>query len=416
MKKKKNEIIKSLSYKMLTEAVTEAVKEEMPEFNKNEGDIAEGLFAIALALYIAYGKIDDKFKAKFTQLQKSVDPSQRFSKQVVAIKMGGDPDHFIVKLTLRLKSVKTTGMSFGKWMQEVPSISKKTNAIFAQLADKEAVKKIMKMRDEILNNTKKEVVEFHVIADGVAGEGSGGKLKGDVKLTIKASEGTEEELKDADLDPVEEIDWSLKSDSKTVSNRGVLKSLSEIAEAWNFSGFKGKMKGYQGAVKKQGLSPKLVRQMFRDFGDELMATDDSPEFTKKAYQFINHNTYGEDKVDIIDVKANKVIEITKDRLDQIRDDKGTLTVEEGTQDNGDPIFYFLNVPEGEKSDYDRDRVFQLRTKIRPGKEYKMMVELGSAVFVPPSEKEPEQQKEHLTTTPLSYNMLTEMIENLMSEE
>ena len=25
------------------------------------------------------------------------------------------------------------------------------------------------MRDEILNNTKKEVVEFHVIADGVAG-------------------------------------------------------------------------------------------------------------------------------------------------------------------------------------------------------------------------------------------------------
>ena len=52
--------------------------------------------------------------------------------------------------------------------------------------------------------------------------GSGGKLKGDVKLTIKASEGTEEELKDADLNPVEEIDWSLKSDSKTVSNRGVL--------------------------------------------------------------------------------------------------------------------------------------------------------------------------------------------------
>ena len=87
-------------------------------------------------------------KQKFTQLQKSVDPSQRFSEQVVAIKMGGDPDHFIVKLTLRLKSVKTTGMSFGKWMQEIPSISKKTNAIFAQLADKEAVsvKKIMMLK------------------------------------------------------------------------------------------------------------------------------------------------------------------------------------------------------------------------------------------------------------------------------
>ena len=55
-------------------------QEEMPEFKKNEGDIAEGLFAIALALYIAYGKIDDKFKAKFTQLQKSVDPSQRFQR------------------------------------------------------------------------------------------------------------------------------------------------------------------------------------------------------------------------------------------------------------------------------------------------------------------------------------------------
>ena len=117
------------------------------------------------------------------------------------------------------------------------------------------------------------------------------------------------------------------------------------------------------------------------------------EFVERAYNFIEASTHGEDMVDIIDIGPSKIKEITKDRLQAIKNDDGILKVVEGTQDNGDPIFYFLNVPKGRDPHPAKDRVFQLRTKLRDPKqkpdgswskpEYKMMVELGSLVFALP---------------------------------
>jgi len=370
--------------------VEQVMDDDLPIFKKNEGDIAEGLFALALALYIADGTIDER---KFNALRAKIDPADTFEELVAEKELGGDPDLFRVKLTLRLKSVKTTGMSFGQYLQDVPTINKKINTLVNQLPEKKAIKEIMAVRDEIINNTKKEVVEFHILADGVAGESSGGVIKSDVELTITVAEGSWKELKTAGLEPHYEVAWSIKSDAKTVANRGVLVGLSELADAWELPVFKSNVEQYWEEIKVSGLNREITARIFREFGDELMKIDMNQEFVERAYNFIEASTHGEDMVDIIDIGPSKIKEITKDRLQAIKNDDGILKVVEGTQDNGDPIFYFLNVPKGRDPHPGKDRVFQLRTKLRDPKqkkdgswsksEYKMMVELGSLVFALP---------------------------------
>ena len=84
----------------------------------NEGDVMEGIFAIGLCLYIAYGKID---KRQLNKLRTKIEPAMfsagKFSVKIVKNlqrqKGKKPPDVFNVNLSVRLKPASVTG-AFGK--------------------------------------------------------------------------------------------------------------------------------------------------------------------------------------------------------------------------------------------------------------------------------------------------------------
>ena len=385
----------------LVEQVMEDTMTQTLQEKLNQGDVVEGIFAIAVALSLAYDNIDP---AEVESLRRKIEPAlyrkerQKFT--IADLSSAETRDRIKVILEIRLKSPKTVSGAFGpeyNTAEDIPAIARKQASLIRQIDQSSALKKIRKFKDEILNNGRRDAVIFTVIADGLEGETSGGTMKGDVLVNIRASESAEGDLGDIVGDDSQEISFSLKSDSKTVANRGVLVGLSELADTWGLPVFKSNVKQYGEDIKVSGLNRELAARIFREFGDELMKIDMNQEFVDRAYDFIVKSTHGEDMVDIVDIGPSKIKEITKDRLKAIKDDDGKLEVVEGKQKNGDPIFYFLNVPKGRPRNPGKDRVFQLRTKLRDPKqkpdgswskpEYKMMVELGSLVFASPDKNQ-----------------------------
>ena len=110
-----------LSLKRLCEVVEGVINEKL-----NEGDVVEGIFAIAVALSLAHDKVDP---AKVEAWRKKVEPAMfRKERQVETIADLSDistKDRIKVVLEIRLKSPKTVGGSFGAeydTVSDVPSI------------------------------------------------------------------------------------------------------------------------------------------------------------------------------------------------------------------------------------------------------------------------------------------------------
>ena len=151
----------------------------------NQGDVVEGIFAIAVALNLAYDEVDP---SAVEALRKKIEPAlYRKQRQVIMIADLSDAktkDRIKVVLEIRLKSEKTVGGAFGAeydTINDIPGIAKKQATLIAQIDNSSALRKIRKFKEEILNNGRRDAVIFTVIADGLEGETSGGSLKGDVK-------------------------------------------------------------------------------------------------------------------------------------------------------------------------------------------------------------------------------------------
>ena len=69
------------------------------------------------------------------------------------------------------------------------SLDRKTKSLIKFIKNTSAQKKIDKFVNDLLKNNTEDEVDLFVLADGIAGESSGGIIKGDVALKITATNG-----------------------------------------------------------------------------------------------------------------------------------------------------------------------------------------------------------------------------------
>ena len=163
----------------------------------NEGDVIEGIFTIALSLYLAYGKVD---KTELNKIRTKIDTKMfstgRFKYSVVENHMRqrgkNPPDFFNVGFEMRLKPESVVG-AFDKEYEvlyksskDIGNINKKIDKLIQATTTANFVKRAAGAVNYFLDNNYGEVVTFMVISDGIAGEASGGELKGDVTLEVHA--------------------------------------------------------------------------------------------------------------------------------------------------------------------------------------------------------------------------------------
>ena len=151
----------------------------------NEGDVIEGIFTIALCLYLAYGKVDKLQLNKIrTQVDTKMFSTGRFKYAVAQNLMRQrprkPPDIFNVNFEMRLKPESVSG-AFDKEFEvlykssrDIGKIGKKIDQLIASFNRADFARKADGAVNYFLDNNVGEVVTFTVIADGIAGESSGG--------------------------------------------------------------------------------------------------------------------------------------------------------------------------------------------------------------------------------------------------
>jgi len=353
----------------------------------NEGDVIEGLFSIGLALYIADGKID---KSKLNKLRSKVEPTMFTTGRVklvvadeVSRKSGNHPpDRFTVVVEMRLKPASVDG-AFGKDFnkiyysksKDIGKIDHKIDQLVKAVGSSAFSSKVRSIVHKFLDNNKREKVVFVVVADGIAGESSGGEIKGDVTLNTYAEIKGKRKLITGGSLP-----FSLKSGSVTVANLSPYKGMLDIAEALKID--------WDGKTKYDRLSKpfsgptemaakfKLIKKMYDELKTEVVKESKKTggagkKFTEHCLDFLGKSIFGEDRASVVDIQENKVKEITPEYFDILKQ-----TVELMIEARGNNLVFV-----DKKS---KQPIFQIRTKLRPppANEAKFYLEVGKGIYSP----------------------------------
>jgi hypothetical protein len=346
----------------------------------NEGDVIEGIFTIGIGLYLADGKID---KTKLNKIRTQIDPKMFITgrakhviaKDVMRSKPGRPPDFFNINLEMRLKN-ESTSMAYGgeyavlyNSSKDVGNIDKKIDQLIAQMQSANFTRRIKGAVDYFLDNNVGEIVTFNVIADGIAGESSGGEVKGDVTLEVYAvKKGSNQKIISGILP------FSIKSESVTVANLSPYKGMLAIADAmgikWDAADKYVRLtKPFKGPVE-QAAKFKMIEELYAELKTEIKkASSNKTKFTKDAMDFFATSTFGNDLSDVVDVQSSGVKEITVEYFEKLKQNV-SLTVEERGLNL---VFVDVNT---------KSPIFQIRTKLRPppANEAKFYLEAGKGVY------------------------------------
>jgi len=345
----------------------------------NEGDVIEGIFTIALCLYLAYGKVDKKELNKIrTKVDTKMFSTGRFKYTVVENHMRqkgkNPPDFFNVYMEMRLKPESVQG-AFDKEYEvlykkssDIGKIDSKINQLIAAFEKASFAMKAKGAVDYFLDNNSGETVTFKVIADGIEGESSGGEVKGDVNLEVYAiKKGTTKKLISGSLP------FSLKSESVTVANLSPYRGMLDIAEAVGIK-WDGKekfirlSKPFVGPIEQKAKF-QLIKQMYDELVDLMITESKKSSFSDKAYDFLDKSIFGSDLADVVDVQTGKVKEITREYFTQLK--KNVKLV---SKLNGNNLVFVDKNTE--------TPIFQIRTKLRPppANEAKFYLEVGKGIY------------------------------------
>lgn len=342
----------------------------------NQGDVIEGIFTIALALYIAHKKIDKNLLNKIrTKIDSKMFGNGRVSYSVaknLARKLGKKPtDYFNVNFEMRLKPESVSG-AFGKEYdvlykssREIPKISNKIDQLIRSINGANFARKVDTAITKFLSNNYGEVIDFTVVADGIAGESSGGNIKGDVTLQIFAKR------KNVNKKILSEsIPFSIKSESVTVANLSPYKGMLDIASGlgieWDAKEKYARLsRPFTGPVE-QRAKDKLIKSMYKELQKQILSVSTSPNFTQTAYDFLEKSIFGEDKAEVIDVTQTKVKEITLEHFKMLRKNTSLFP-----QIRGNNLFFV-----DKKT---KKPIFKIRTKLRVG-ESKFYLEVAPGIY------------------------------------
>ena len=351
----------------------------------NEGDIVEGLFTIALALHLAYGKVDKSALNKIrTQIDTKMFNTGRF-KYTVASKLKrqkgkNPPDLFNVGFEMRLKPQSVQG-AFDKEYEvlyksskDVGNIDMKINQLITSFKSASFAKKADDAVNYFLDHNKSEDVTFTVIADGIAGESSGGELKGDVTLEVYAK------VKNSNKKIISgTLPFSLKSESVTVANLSPYHGMLDFAKAmgidWDAEEIYIRLSEPFNGPIEQKAKFKLITEMYTELKDEIVKKSKDANFTKTAYAFLKKSIFGSDLANVVDVQRSTVKEITVEHFDKLEKTTKLIVKVKGNNLIFEGLYKF------EKFTYNLP-IFQIRTKLRPppANEAKFYLEVGSGIY------------------------------------
>lgn len=351
----------------------------------NEGDIIEGIFTIALSLYIAYGKIEkSKLNHIRTQVETKMFNTGRFKHSVVKNQkrqVGKNiPDFFNVDFEMRLKAESVSG-AFDKDYEilykksnDVGKIDKKIDQLIKSITSSKFIKKTDKLINNFLTNNKQEIVTFTVVADGIAGESSGGQIKGDISLQVQSTLKGKTEIVSQGS-----ISFSLKSQSVTVANLSPYNGMLQLAEALDIN-WVDERTGENAQQKYIRLSKPfygpteqaakfiLIKSMYEDLKKRIIVESKSKEFTENAMNFLGIAIFGLDLADVVDVQSGTVKEITVDYFNQLK-----KSVSLSVQVNGNNLVFV--------DQKNMIPIFKIRTKLRPERnEAKFYLEVGKGIY------------------------------------
>jgi len=355
----------------------------------NEGDVMEGIFAICLADLFAHNNID---KGRVNRIRRRIDPELfrdgRFSEEVWRVKDGSPKDNVGVTLNMRLK-YNSTNMAFGsnyeplyKSSSDIGNLDKKigtlisyTNTYYRSM--------LQRVKDSYLKNNQSDEVLIVVDADGIAGESSGGNIKGDLQVRVTIN--GEQQMNQT-------MNFSLKSGSKTLANlspyNGMMDVLSRFGVSLNsandtmFRKVLGEELAQARTPAEKRMKVDLINQLYDLTLSELKSGAGTPQFTNAAFQLFKDVTFGDDLANVVDIDKNKIKEITVEHINQLQESTTGFTVVP-TGKGAAKTLKFKMVPGGKE-------LFQLRFKKRvigagedfQIKELKFYVEAGTGAYAP----------------------------------
>jgi len=311
-----------------------------------EGSIMEGILAIYIAMILADPNDGeninelkdniDKFR-KQTILKEGINPRigikkefpkdddlgydiavgdskvNQFMKQgqpyIIQQREDKPADFIQVALEVYLKPAEVYpgfGDEYDKYAEQKKDYGKLAKKIDTMIASKKSIlfRKIIQAKKRFLMNKNTDVVRYEVLADGVTGEQADGNIKADIMVKIIAN--GRELVRD-------QINLSVKSDSTTVQNAGIIKGLQSMYDVIGPPKSKANMaKKLMEDISKAKGEAKLqyVSAMFDLLGENLSKAS-GVDFTDRAFNFLEEAIFGDDMAQVIDLTSTggKVKEI-----------------------------------------------------------------------------------------------------------
>lgn len=358
----------------------------------NEGDVMEGIFAICLADIFAHNSIN---KGNVNKIRREIDPELfrdgSFSKEVWRVKDGSPKDNIGVTLNMRLK-YNSTFEAFGanyeplyESSNDIGNLDKKINTLVSYVNTHYA-SKVRRVKDTYLKNNQADEVNIVINADGIAGESSGGNIKGDLMVTVFING-----LRQMDTEMV----FSLKSGSKTLANLSPYNGMKDVIGRFGVqldSADDVKFTNYLGDQLKQAKTPhekklkvKLINEMYGKMLKGIKSQPKTGPFVAATFKLFRDVTFGEDLADVVDIDKTKIKEMIPEYIDQLEQETTSIkTVMKPANGKGSNVTLKFHMMPSDKE------LFQLRFKQRVDglgddfkiKELKFYVEAGAGAYAP----------------------------------
>jgi len=256
-------------------------------------------------------------------------------------------------------------------------------------------RKLINAKNKFLKNNTQDEIVYKVIADGIAGESSGGNIKADIIIKIIAN--GREIIKD-------QINFSLKSDSVTVENRGMASGMEKLYDMFsaNLSGNDRRTADVCIEAIRQDARGRTIRRnpvitLYRLIRDRGLPN--GTQMSEELWEWFLSATFGDDKAQVVDIGERRIKELDVGKIKAVKkyggNRDGRLQLDENgnlkpapmkliarvvrSSAGGEPMIAFL--PEGETS---KSRmIYGVRLKVRPNtganigeRETKLMIEAG----------------------------------------
>jgi hypothetical protein len=283
------------------------------------------------------------------------------------------PDLISVSLSVRLKASEVEG-AYGRNYEGMPPGTDygKLESKITQLIESRAsmfFRKLIIAKNRFLKNNKIDNIQYQVIADGVAGESTGGDIKADVLIRITANgKGLISE----------NINFSLKSESSTIENVGLVRGVQEVYNMFSSSLRGQAAKDAQILVQQLTSSRKVNRVALTAFFN--LISNNLPSgtgLTGQYFQYFKTKAFGADKSQVVNITRRGLEEMNMGYIEYLErfGASGRPLLLEVKATEGDIRFVGSNI-EGE------DFLFKIRLKKEHGEIKKMMIETGNLAHPP----------------------------------